>query len=442
MQVSVETTSSIERRMTIAVPADKIAQEVQSRLQRTANTVKMNGFRPGKVPFGVVKKQFGTSVRQEVIGEMMRNSYIEALTQEKINPVGYPSFELKNMDEGQDLEFTAIFEVYPEIELADAGQLSITRQTAEVTDQDVEKMIDLLRKQQASYEDIDRASEMNDIIIADYKGTLDGEVFEGGTAQDAKITLGSGQMIPGFEEGLVGKKAGEQLEINVTFPVDYQSEALAGKDAVFDVVVKKVQKQVLPDLDKDFFTKYGVSSETEEEFRAEIIKNMNRELKQATANKVKQQIVDGLVEINSVEVPKALMEQEIQRLKEEAVQQYGGQLKAEDLPNEIFQPQAEKRVSIGLIFSEIVKANDMKVSDEEIDAKLSELSSTYEDPEKVIEWYKSQPDQKAQIESVIIEDKVIDLILKSAKVDEESVTYDEALNPTQAIQQELEEAQQ
>jgi trigger factor len=442
MQVSVETTSSIERRMTIAVPADKVAQEVQSRLQRTANTVKMNGFRPGKVPFSVVKKQFGPSVRQEVIGEMMRNSYIEALTQEKINPVGYPSFEPKNLEDGQDLEFTATFEVYPEIELADASELSITRQSAEVTDQDVEKMIDLLRKQQASYEDVDRASDTNDVIVVDYKGTLDGEAFDGGSAQDAKITLGSGQMIPGFEDGLVGKKAGEHVELNVTFPEDYQSEALAGKAAVFAVDVKKVQQQVLPELNKEFFTKYGVSSETEEEFRAEIVKNMQRELKQATANKIKQQIVDGLVDLNKVEVPKALIEQEIQRLKEEAVQQYGAQFKAADLPNEIFQPQAEKRVSVGLIFAEIVKSNDIKVSDDEVDAKLAELSSTYEDPEKVIEWYKSQPDQKAQIESVIIEDKVVDLIMQSAKVNEQSVTYDEAMNPAQAPQEESEEAQQ
>jgi len=429
MQVSLETTSSIERRMTIGVPAEKVAQEVNSRLQKTASTVKMNGFRPGKVPFSVVKKSYGPSIRQEVIGELMRNSYVEALTQEKVSPVGYPNFEPKNLEEGQDLEFVAVFEVYPEIELADASVLSVTREVAEIAAGDIDNMIELLRKQQAELKPVERKSQDKDTLTVDYKGSVDGELFDGGSAEDAKIALGSGQMIPGFEEGLIGASAGEEVELKVTFPEEYQSKELAGKDAVFAVTVKLVEEQTLPELDIEFFKKYGVGSETEADFKTEIVKNMERELKQAINNKVKQQIVDGLVEINEFDIPKALAEQEIDRLKEEAIQQFGGQMKASDLPSEIFSAQAEKRVKIGLIFAELVKKNSFEVDDEAVDAKIAELAATYQEPENVIEWYKSQPEQRSQIESVIMEEKVVDFILQAAKVEDKSVSYEEAVKP-------------
>ena len=249
MQVSVETTSNIERRMTIGVPAQEIDQAVQKRLQETARTVKMNGFRPGKVPMRVVKRRFGDSVRQEIVGEVMRDNYIKALQEQDINPAGWPKFEPKTMEEGKDLEFVAIFEVLPEVELGDFSKISVEKPKAEIADKDIDTMIDNLRRQQATMKSVKRKSKNKDVVLIDFKGSIDGEEFEGGAAENHKLTLGSGQMIPGFEKGIVGGKAGEELEIEVTFPEDYQNEELAGKPAKFDIKIHEVQEPQLPELD-------------------------------------------------------------------------------------------------------------------------------------------------------------------------------------------------
>ena len=263
MQVSVETTSNIERRMTIGVPAQEIDQAVQKRLQETARTVKMNGFRPGKVPMRVVKRRFGDSVRQEIVGEVMRDNYIKALQEQDINPAGWPKFEPKTMEEGKDLEFVAIFEVLPEVELGDFSKISVEKPKAEIADKDVDTMIDNLRRQQATMKSVKRKSKNKDVVLIDFKGTVDGEEFEGGAAENHKLTLGSGQMIPGFEKGIVGGKAGEELEIEVTFPEDYQNEDLAGKPAKFDIKIHDVQEPQLPELDAEFFKKFGIDAEDE-----------------------------------------------------------------------------------------------------------------------------------------------------------------------------------
>ena len=323
MQVSVETTSNIERRMTIGVPAQEIDQAVQKRLQETARTVKMNGFRPGKVPMRVVKRRFGDSVRQEIVGEVMRDNYIKALQEQDINPAGWPKFEPKTMEEGKDLEFVAIFEVLPEVELGDFSKISVEKPKAEIADKDVDTMIDNLRRQQATMKSVKRKSKNKDVVLIDFKGTVDGEEFEGGAAENHKLTLGSGQMIPGFEKGIVGGKAGEELEIEVTFPEDYQNEELAGKPAKFDIRIHEVQEPQLPELDAEFFKKFGIDAEDEATFREEVQKNMERELKQAVSNKVKNDVVEGLLESTELEVPASLVDQEIDRLRQDAVQRFG-----------------------------------------------------------------------------------------------------------------------
>ena len=267
MQVSVETTSNIERRMTIGVPAQEIEKEVEKRLQQTARNVRLNGFRPGKVPMKVVRRRFGTGVRQEVIGEVMRDSYMKALEKENISPAGWPQFEPKTVEEGKDLEFIATFEVLPEIELGDLSALKIEKQVSEVADKDVETMIDTLRRQQASMKSVKRKAKKKDVMTVDFKGTVDGEEFEGGSAEDYRLTLGSGQMIPGFEEGLVGAKAGEEPELDVTFPEDYHNKDLAGKAAKFQVTVKSVEEPELPELNEEFFKKFGLDVASEEDFR-------------------------------------------------------------------------------------------------------------------------------------------------------------------------------
>lgn len=431
MQVSVETTSGIERRMTIGVPAVKVDQEVEKRLQKTASTVKMNGFRPGKVPLKVVRRRFGEGVRQEVIGEVMRDSYMEALEKEKISPAGWPRFEPKVVEAGKDLEFIAVFEVMPEPKLGDLSELKVEKPVAEIKEKDVDKMIDNLRLQQAENKEVKRKSKKKDIMTIDFVGKIDGEAFEGGTSTDHRLTLGSGQMIPGFEEGLIGAKTGEEVSLEVTFPEDYQNKELAGKPATFDVTVKKVEEPQLPELNAEFFEKFGISVDTEEGFRAEVEKNMGRELKNAVNTKVKNRIVDGLLKTSELEVPKALAEQEIGRLKEDAVKQFGGQMQASQLPNEIFQEQAERRVKTGLIFQALIRQNDLEADQAKVDEKIEEIASTYQEPEEVIQFYKNDPQQKAQLESLVLEDAVVDFVMAQAKVKEKKVSYEEAVKPAQ-----------
>ena len=428
MQVSVESTSSIERKMTIGVPADEIEREVEQRLQQAAKTVKINGFRPGKVPAKVIKKRYGQSVRQEVVGEVMRNSYVEAIGQEGIDPIGYPKFEPKTMEEGQDLEFIATVEVAPEVENVDVSGLKLEQPEAEIKDKDIKNMIDVLRRQYGTQKSVKRKCKKKDILTIDFKGFIDGEAFEGGEAQDHKLILGSGKMIPGFEEGLIGAKAGESVELNVTFPEDYGNEALAGKEAKFEVDVKVVEDTVLPEMEEEFFSKYGVSVTTEEEFVAEVTKNMERELKTAVNGSIKQQIVKQLSEQNEVDIPSSMVEQEINKMKQEAIQQYGGgqQMDLSQLPSEMFKDQAETRVKTGLLFASIIKENELKPDAEQVEEKIQEIASTYESPEEVVALYQ-KPEHRGQIEAFVLEEQVVDFVLSKVKVKKKKMSYEDAV---------------
>jgi trigger factor len=430
MQVSVEATSSIERRMTIGVPSDQIDQKVEARLQQAARTVKINGFRPGKVPVNVVRKRFGRSLRQEVVGEVMSESFSQALSEQGITPISYPRFEPKTLEAGRDLEFVAIFEVYPEVAVPDLGALELSRPEVEIKEKDVKNMVDVLRRTHGTLKSVKRKSKKKDVLTVDFVGYLGAEAFDGGTAKDQRITLGSGQMIPGFEDGLVGAKAGDKVELNVTFPDDYGNESLAGKEARFEVGVKTVEEVELPELNQEFFTKYGVSCETESEFEAEVQKNMERELEQAIMGRIKQQVVDQLVAANTVDVPASMLEQEIRRIKQEAVQQFGGarNLDPSMLPSELFKDRAEKRVKTGLLFAALIKANGLKADPARVDEKIGSMSESYEDPQELIAWY-SKPENRAQVEHVVIEEKVVELALEQSKVKKVKMSYEDAVKP-------------
>jgi len=432
MQVSVESTSNIERRMTIGVPAQEIDQAVQKRIQDTARTVRLNGFRPGKVPVSVVKRRFGASIRQEVVGEVMRDSYIKALQEQDISPAGWPKFEPKVTEEGKDLEFVAVFEVLPEIELGDLSKITVEKPVSEVTDKDIDNMIDNLRRQQATMKEVKRKSKNKDVVTIDFKGFIDGEEFEGGSAEGHRLTLGSGQMIPGFEKGIVGAKAGEELEIEVTFPEDYHNEDLAGKPAKFQIKVHKVEEPQLPELNSEFFQRFGIDAEDEAAFREEVRKNMERELKQAIANKTKNDVIDGLLEVTELEVPSALVDQEIDRLRQDAAQRFGGQVDFQQLPKEIFEEQARRRVKTGLLFQEVVSKNDLKADPEKVEEKIREIASTYEQPDEVIAHFNNNPDQKSQIEAAVLEDAVVECVLAQAKVKEKKMKYEDAVKAGQS----------
>jgi len=434
MQVSVESTSALERRMTIGVPAERIETEVTKRLQQTARRAKVPGFRPGKVPMNVIRQRYEDSARQEALGDLIQATFYEAIVEQKLNPAGAPAVEPKVFEKGKDLEYVATFEVFPEIKLAGFDGIAVERLQAEVTDADVDNMLEILRKQNTRFEAVERAAENGDQLNIDFVGKIDGEAFAGGSAKGTPLVLGSGRMIPGFEEALVGVKAGEERVINPTFPADYQNLDLAGKTAEFTVTVNSVSAPQLPELNDDFFALFGVKEGGLEGFRAEVRKNMERELRQAIKSKVKNQVMEGLLAANPVEVPKALIGNEVNRLRVQAVQQFGGNIKPDQLPAELFEEQAKRRVVLGLIVAEVVKQGELKADEARVRELIEEMASAYQEPQQVVAWYYKNDQQLNEVRSVVLEEQVVDTVLQKAKVTDKAVSYEEAVKPAEAPQ--------
>ncbi|MAY37477.1 MULTISPECIES: trigger factor [Spongiibacter] len=434
MQVSVETTSGLERRLIVGVPSSRVDSAVDSRLQEAAKTVKLNGFRPGKVPMRVIRQRFGQSVRMEVLGQVMNDSFYEAIQQQGLKPAGRPEIEPKSLDEGKDIEFVATFEVFPEIELKDYSSIEVKKPVAEITTADIDEMIENLRTQRASWEVAERAAAEGDQVNIDFVGTKDGEEFEGGKAEGTDLELGSGRMIPGFEDGIVGMTAGEEKVVALTFPEDYHSEELKGAAVEFKIKVNAVKERKLPELDDEFFKAFGVEEGGEEAFRAEVEKNMARELKNATKNRIKTQVMDGVLAVHGdLQVPKALISQEIDALRNQQMQQFGALAEklnpADILPDDLFRDNAERRVKLGLVLNELISSEEIKADADKVRETLEEMAASYEDKEEVINWYMSQPQQLQQIEGIVIEEQVVEKLLEKSKVSEETLSYKEVMSP-------------
>lgn len=428
MQISVEATTALERRMTISLPAEKIDAEVEKRLLDTARRVRIDGFRAGKVPASVVRQRYGAGIRHEVVSDVMRSSFVEAIAKEELKLAGVPQVEPTKDVAGQPFEFLATFEVYPEFTLGAFDGFKFVRQSAEVTDADVEKMLITLQQQRATYSPVKRKSKNGDQITANFVGMIDGDVFEGGKADDAKIILGSGQMIPGFESGIKGMKTGEQKTITVTFPADYQAEELKGKEAQFDVTVTDVGGADMPELDETFFKSFHSNATDLEGFKSDVKGNMQREARQALTGALKTSVVDSLLAANAIDVPKALVEDEVGRLRVQAVQQYGGgKMDPASLPAELFTEQAERRVKVGLIMSDIIKKHELKATPAAVTAYIDDLAAVYQEPASVVEYYRNNREQMAQVEAVVIEEAVIQKVLEGSKVTEKSIKYDDAI---------------
>jgi trigger factor len=441
MQVSIETTSGLERRLTVGVPAARVDSEVDSRLQKAAKNIKLDGFRPGKVPMRVIRQRFGAGVRQEVLGEVVSQTFQEAVVQEKLRPAGQPSIEPRNMGAGKDLEYVATFEVFPEITIAEMTDLAVEKPVATVGPEDVDNMIEIFRKQQGNWEEVERAAAEGDKVNIDYSGTKDGEAFDGGSAEGSDLELGSGSMIPGFESGIEGMKPGESKTLELTFPEDYHNEDLKGAAVQFEVTLHTVTEQVLAELDAELFSSYGVEEGGEEQFRKEIEENMTRELKNAVRGRVKQQVMDGIVAAHdALDVPKALITQEIGAMRQQMFQQFGGAAGADLdldslLPDEMFSEQASRRVKLGLILAEVIKKQELRPDADKVRAAVEDMASTYQDPEEVINHYYSDPQQLAGVESMVLEDQVVELLLENANITESECTYQEALSKAQEQQQ-------
>ncbi|MEL0637234.1 MULTISPECIES: trigger factor [Marinomonas] len=442
MQVSVETTSPIERVLTITVPAARIEEKVNSEVASTAKKAQIDGFRKGKVPVSVIKKRYGQGIRMEAVEQIMRDTYMEALQQESLQPAGMPSIEPKNFAEGEDLEFTAKVEVYPEITLADPSAITVSRVTSDVTDADVDTMLETLRKQNADWAPVEREAADGDQVTIDFVGYLGDEAFEGGAAEGHKLVLGSNTMIPGFETGILGAKVAEERTISVTFPDDYQAENLKGKEATFKITVAEVAEQIVPELNDAFVEKFGLEEATVEALRAEVRKNMDRELNQAVKAKLKNSLFDGLLSINNeVQVPSGLVDQEVDALRKQAGQQFGGQdFDVSQLPAELFQEEATKRAKLGLLISEVIKQNDLKLDDDRVRAFLEDMAQSYQEPQQVIDYYLKNKEQLSQVQSAVLEEQVVDKLLETAQITDVTLGYEDAIKPEAQAEKEGQEA--
>ena len=435
MQISIETTQGLERKMTVGVPAADVDGQATEALKGMAKSARMNGFRKGKMPPHVAKKMFGKDARREAVQQVMQRAFFEAVSKEEVKMAGMPTnLEPTVNEEGKDLEFVATFEVYPEVALADIAAIEVEKKAATVTDADVENMVETLQKQQAQWEASEEAAVDGDQAVIDFEGFIDGEAFEGGKAEGYSLTLGSNSMIPGFEDGILSAKAGEDKTLNLTFPADYHKEDLRDKAVEFKVAVKEVKKPQLPELNEEFFSAFGVEAKDLDSFKTDIRANMDRELARAVRNDTKNQIVEALVAANEIDVPNALIDQEIGRLREQAVQQFGGGqgIDASMLPAELFKDQADKRVKVGLLMNAAIEQFELKPSEEKVDALIEEVASTYQEPEQVREYYKNTPEQKSQVEALALEEQVVEKILEAAKVTEAEASYEDVIKAANA----------
>lgn len=426
MQVEVSA-NGLERRLTIAVPAEQFDREFETRLKALSRQVRLDGFRAGKVPLKVVERRWGGSVRQEVQNDLMQSSFYEAVSQEKLRPAGVPHFELQSEAPGAGLKYTATFEVYPEFELQVPTGLKVERSTTEIGEADIDAMVETLRKQRQGWVPVTRAAREGDRMVLDFKGSVDGADFPGNEAKGYSVVLGSGTLIADFEAKLVGLEPGQEGGFEVLFPADYRAQDLAGKQVHFDIKVHEVAEAKLPELDEAFFQSFGVQSGGMAAFRDEVKATMQREVEQAVKERVKVQIMDALMDANPIELPKALIDEEVARLKEHA-----GELnlagKAGEELDKALQERARRRVALGLIIAEVIRKNQFKAGPDKVRAAVDAVAATYEHPEEVVKWYYAKRERLSNVEALVLEDQAVDWLMQQAEVVEKAVPFQELVN--------------
>jgi trigger factor len=431
--MGLETIGQLERRLTMAVPVADIDKQVDERLKQLARTVRMAGFRPGKVPLKLVAQQYGPQVRSEVIGDAVEKAFSSAIRDQNLRVAGYPRIERKEGGAEDRLEFSATFEVYPELQLGDLSAVTIERPTLTVTDAEVDKTIAVLRKQRTRYDPADRAAEKGDRVTIDFTGTIDGAEFDGGKATDFAFVIGEGRMLPGFEAGVTGMRGGESKTFPVEFPADYPGKDVAGKTASFAVSVKKVEAPRLPDVDADFAKSLGIADGDLAKMRAEVRANVEREVKKRLGGDLKNRVMQALLEAARPELPKALVDMEVQRLVAGARADLQGRgLKMESMPidPQIFEEQAKRRVALGLIVGELVKKHDLTAKPQQVRALVDEHAAAYEQPGEVVRWYYSQPERLAEFEGLAVEENVVEWVLKNASTVDKPVAFDQLMGET------------
>ena len=424
MQVSVENTGTLGRKLTISVPAERFEKEFVSRLTKLSKQVKMSGFRPGKVPLKVVEKQYGQQITSEVTGDLIQATYIEALGQEGLRPAGGPKIEPKTLNRGEDLQYTAEFEIYPEMDNLEIKGKKIERPVSQIQDEDIDRTVESLRKQRAEWEAVDRKAEDGDQVVIDFTGKLDGEPFPGGSSTDYSLVLGSGSFIAGFEEGLKGLASGAETTLNLKFPESYHSEQLAGKDVEFDVTIKEVREAKLPEVNEEFVKSLGISSGTVEEFRKEVRANLERERDDRQRSLVRSQVLDALYDVNGkVEIPQALLLEEVKRIRGERNAYAQGTADDNGEPTEEETKLAHRRVTLALAFAEVIRSNELKIEPEFLKKRVEAMAEGYERPEEFVRMIYADNNRRSQIESMLLEELAIDKLLESADVQEKSTSF-------------------
>ncbi len=426
-EAAIETSSALERRIDMTVVLAAVEKDVEQRLKQMSRTVKMAGFRPGKVPMKMVAQQYGSQARSEAIGAAVEKAYGEKVREQNLRVAGYPRIEPKADASPGMLDFTAVFEVYPDITPADVTGQSIEKPMLTVTDVEVDKTLEVLRKQRTAYVETDRASQKEDRLVIDFIGRKNGEEFSGGKATDYSVMVGGGMMLPDFEAQLEGVKAGETKNFDVSFPADYQAAELAGATVQFEMNVKKVEAAQLPEIDADFARQLGVADGDVAKMRVEVRSNLEREVKKRLLGKVKEQVMEALLKVNPIEVPKALIEMESAQMAEAAkrdMESRGMGMKNIPVEPSWFTEQATRRVKLGLLLAELVKAKDLHVKPEQVRTIVDEFAETFEDPKEVVRWYYSQPQRLAEAEALALENNVVDWVLTTAKVTETPIAFD------------------
>jgi trigger factor len=428
MQVSIESTGALERRMEVSVPKERVEQAVDERLQRVSRTARLKGFRPGKAPIKVIRQQFGAQVRQEVLSDLLQSSFAEAVTQQKLNPAAGPRIEPLSTAPGEDLRYRATFEIFPEVVLRNVEGLKVTRPSAEVTEADVDAMVENLRNQRPKFVPVERESREGDRVTLDFEGTIDGETFEGSKGTDVSVLLGAGRMLKEFDTGITGMRAGERRELDVRYPDEYHNKSLAGRVAHFDVQMKTVEEKHLPELDDEFCREYGVLEGGIVQLRSEVADNMRRELEENIRNRVKNELLERLLEANPVEVPRSLVDAQIREMQIEAARRMGAKDVSQLPPPETFAEPARRRVALGILIGEIIKTRGIRLDRARVESKLSDLVAGHPEPEALLKVYRQNQDAMRQVENAVLEDQVVDDLLSRANVVEQPTTFREIMN--------------
>lgn len=436
MQANLETISNLERRLNFSLPTQDVDGEVSSRLRRLAQTVKMHGFRPGKVPMKVVEQQYGLQVRQEVLADRLQKCFGDAVRDNNLRVAGYPKFESKPAGEGAaNYEYSATFEIYPEVVVAPLAEAELTRPVLKVTDAEVDKTIEVLRKQRATYDPVQRAAQNDDLVTIDFSGLIDGQPFQGGEAKDLQMLLGAGRMLPDFEKAATGMSAGETRTFDLVFPVDYHAKDIAGRTAQFTITMKQVSEPKLPALDAEFAKSLGVAEGDVDKMRAEVRMNVEREVEGRIKARLREQVFKLLNDKATLEIPQSLIEIEIQNLAQSAqrdLEARGMKIKDVPLPADILKTQAERRVRLGLILAEVVRANSLQAKPEQVREAVEHHAKSFEQPQEVVKWYYSSPERLQEFESAVIEQNVVDWVASSARTQDQPVDFDELMGKTNA----------